>query len=191
VGQLGVAGHAGVGLVVARDRLIPRRAVAPEERLAGHTGALLALGVVGLLVAASNPFTLLFLLPALHAWLWLPQVEARSPWLRAGVFLAGLAGVALLLGSFAFRYRLGFHAPWYVGELFALGYAPFSLFLIGIGWLAGAGQLVAIAAGRYAPYPSARERPPRGPIRETVRRVVRAQQRRRKFVDERRRAVES
>ena len=32
------------GWLVARDRLLPRRAVTPEEELAGHTAALLALG---------------------------------------------------------------------------------------------------------------------------------------------------
>ena len=47
---------------VARDRLLPRRRVRPEEELAGHVAALLALGVVGLLVVATNPFALVFLL---------------------------------------------------------------------------------------------------------------------------------
>jgi len=32
--------------------------------------------------------------------------------------------------------------------------------------------LTAIAAGRYAPYPSAAERPPRGPIRNSIRAIV-------------------
>ncbi len=58
--------------------------VSPQEQLAGHTVALLALGVVALLVVATNPFALLFLLPALHAWLWLPQVRTAR--------LAGAAG---------------------------------------------------------------------------------------------------
>ena len=83
---------AGAGWLVARSRLLPRRPIRPEERLAGHSGALLALGVVGLLVAATNPFALIFVLPSLHAWLWLPQVQTRHPAVRAGVFLAGLSG---------------------------------------------------------------------------------------------------
>src|SRR5204863_271061 len=82
-GLLGLACLAGVGWLVTRDRLIPRRALAPEEELAGHTAALLALGVVGLLVAATNPFALLFVLPSLHAWLWLPQLRAAPVWARA------------------------------------------------------------------------------------------------------------
>jgi hypothetical protein len=44
--------------------------------------------------------------------------------------------------------------------------------VIAVGWLASAGQMAALAAGRYAPYPTAQERPPRGPVRETVRRTV-------------------
>jgi len=38
---------------------------------------------------------LLFVLPALHAWLWLPQVRSGKPPARALVLLLGLAGPAL------------------------------------------------------------------------------------------------
>jgi hypothetical protein len=82
------------------------------------------------------------------------------------------------------------HAPWYIAELFAVGYAPFSLFVIGLGWLAGAAQLVAVAGGRYAPYPSARERPPRGPVRELVRQVAQARRQRLRVLEEQRKALE-
>jgi peptidase M28-like protein len=163
---------AGAGWLVARSRLLPRRPIRPEERLAGHSGALLALGVVGLLVAATNPFALLFVLPSLHAWLWLPQVQARHPALRAGVFLAGFLGPAYLVWTFASHYGLGWDAPWYIVELFAVGYAPVTLLVIGVAWLAAAGQLAALAAGRYAPYPAPQERPRRGPVRELIRTLV-------------------
>jgi hypothetical protein len=85
----------------------------------------------------------------------------------------------LLVGSFAFRYGLGLDALWYIAELFALGYAPASAFVTGLCGLAGAAQLTALVAGRYAPYPDARERGPRGPLRELVRRIVLAQRARR------------
>ena len=59
------------------------------------------------------------------------------------------------------------------------GVAALAIILIAVGiassgggWLAGAAQLTAIALGRYAPYPSAAERPPRGPIRNTIRAAV-------------------
>jgi hypothetical protein len=179
---------AGAGWLVARSRLLPRRPIRPEERLAGHSGALLALGVVGLLVAATNPFALLFVLPSLHAWLWLPQVQARHPIVRAGLFLGGFLGPAYLVWSFASHYGLGWDAPWYVVKLFAVGYAPLTVLVIGIAWLAAAGQLAALAAGRYAPYPTREERPRRGPVRELIRTLV-ITPRRRSGMTEARRAV--
>ncbi|MGH2999402.1 MAG: hypothetical protein ACRDNM_08875, partial [Gaiellaceae bacterium] len=91
--------------------------------------------------------------------------------------LLGFAGPALLVWSFATRYGLGLDAPWYVAWLYSLRYAAAPGFLITLAWAAGAGQLVALSAGRYAPYPSEAERPPRGPIRETIRRVVLARRR--------------
>jgi hypothetical protein len=168
-----------LGWLVARDRIIPRRPITPEEVLAGHAAALLALGCVALLVVATNPFALVFILPSLHLWLWLPQVREAPRWVQALVLLAGFAGAALLLWSFGGRYGLGWDAPWYIAWLFALGYAPLAGLVITLGWLASAAQLTAIVSGRYAPYPPAAERPPRGPLREIVRRVVLAQRRRR------------
>ena len=47
--------------------------------------------VVALLVVATNPFALLFLLPSLHVWLWLPQVRRRPLWTRLAVLAAGFA----------------------------------------------------------------------------------------------------
>jgi hypothetical protein len=163
---------AALGWIVARDRLLPRRPVSDIEELAGHTAALLALGMVALLVVATNPFALIFVLPSLHAWLWLPQLRYRSPWLRFGVFALGFLGPALLVGSFAFRYGLGFDAVWYLAELTSLGYVGLPALVIGLVWLAAAGQLAALSAGRYAPYPSAKERPPLGPIRKLIRHLV-------------------
>jgi hypothetical protein len=160
------------GWFIVRERLLPRRPVGSEEELAGQTAALLALGVVALLTVATNPFALIFVLPSLHAWLWLPQVRYRPIWLRGAVLATGLAGPLLLIGSFAWRFELGTDAPWYVVQLAALGYVPIPSIAIGLAWLAAAGQLAAVNTGRYAPYPSARERPPRGPIRELVRRLL-------------------
>ena len=179
---------AGAGWLVARSRLLPRRPIRPEERLAGHSAALLALGVVGLLVAATNPFALIFVLPSLHAWLWLPQVQTRQPALRAGVLLIGFLGPAYLVWTFATHYGLGWDAPWYIVKLFAVGYAPLPLLVIGLAWLAAAGQLAALAANRYAPYPAPEERSRRGPLRELIRTLVFAP-RRRAAMSETRRAV--
>jgi hypothetical protein len=161
-----------LGWLVARARLVPRRPVSATEQLAGTTAALLALAVVALLVVATNPFALIFLLPSLHAWLWLPHATPRPIWTRVAVLVAGFLGPLLLFTSFAVRYGLGLDTPWYFGELAATGYVKLPALAIAVGWLAAAGQMTALTLGRYAPYPSARERPPRGPLRAAVRRTV-------------------
>jgi hypothetical protein len=167
---LAVAGV--LGWFLSRQRLVPRRTVSDVEQLAGHTAALLALGLLSLLVVVTNAYGLVFLLPALHAWLWLPQVRARKLWIRGLVLAAGFAGPALLLLTFATRYGLGLDAPWYLVTLVSLDYVspvPVALFLA---FAACAGQFAALATGRYAPYPDVAERGPRGPLREVVRRSV-------------------
>ncbi len=181
----------GLGWLVARARLVPQRQVSATEELAGTTAALLALAVVALLVVATNPFALVFLLPSLHAWLWLPHFRDRPLWARAAVLAGGFLGPLLLLGSLALRYDLGLDAPWYLAELTATGYVKLPALVIAVGWLASAGQMAALAAGRYAPYPSEEERPPRGPLRETVRRVVlTVRSSRKRSADTERRALE-
>ena len=160
----------GISWFVARERLLPRRRVRPEEELAGHVAALLSLGVVGLLVVATNPFALLFLLPSLHAWLWLPQVRARAlpgTARRPADRLRRTCSADLVVRR---QLRPRLRRSLVHRSLFSVGYAPIVLLVIGLGWLAGAGQLVALTAGRYAPYPSEAERGPRGPIRATIRR---------------------
>jgi hypothetical protein len=192
--QWPVIALAGLGFLLAlawlaaRERLLPRRAVSAEEQLAGHTAALLALSVLALVVVAINPFALLFLLPSLHAWLWLPQSRGR-PWLQVALLLAGLAGPGLLLWSLGARYGLGLDAPWYLAALLSVGYVQLPQLVVFLAWAAAGGQLVALAAGRYAPYPDVSERGPRGPVRETVRTVVLAARRGRRVVQERRRAA--
>ena len=167
------------GWLVARERLLPRRPVSAEEELAGHTAALLALGVVTLLIVATNPFALVFVLPSLHAWLWLPQLRESRVFARVGVLAIGLLGPLAVIWSFAVRYAIGWDTPWYLGELAAVGYVPAVSLLIGLAWAAGAAQLCALAVGRYAPYPAADERPRLGPLRRIVRATVLGVRRRR------------
>ncbi len=174
--------------LLARNRLAPRRPVTIEEELAGHTVALLALAVIALVVVAINPFALLFVVPSLHAWLWLPSSRGR-PWLQALLLVLGLAGPALLLWSLGSRFGLGLDAPWYLASLVSVGYVQLPPLAVALAWAAAGGQLVALAAGRYAPYPDERERGPRGPVRELIRTVVLAGRRRRRTTEARRRAA--
>jgi Peptidase family M28 len=176
----------GLGWVVARPRLVPIRPPDDGEELGGYLAALLGLAVVALVVAAVNPFALVFVLPSLHAWLWLPQLRDRPLGLRLALYAVGFAGPLLLVASFAVRYELGFDSLWYLAALVSVGYVALPLVLVGLAWAALATQVGALAAGRYRPYPPPEERPARGPIRQTIRRVVLASRRRRRLepVDE-------
>jgi hypothetical protein len=178
------------GWLVARQRLVPRRPIGTDEQLAGATVALLGLGIVSLLVLATNPFALIFFLPAMHAWLWLPQVQSSRAPTRAVLFLIGLVGPLLIILSLALRFGLGFDAPWYLLELVAVGYVHLPAVVITLCGAACAAQLAVVTAGRYAPYPPAGQRPERGPLRELVRRLVLAQRARRRRAQARRPAVE-
>jgi hypothetical protein len=163
---------AALGWLVARPRLAPARSISREEELGGHLAAMLVLAVVALVVAATNPYALLFVLPSLHAWLWLLQVSDRGRAAQVAVYALGFAGPLLLLGSFALRFELGLDAIWYLLALTAIGYVPVPLVLAFLAWGAAAGQAGAVALGRYAPYPDASERPARGPLREGVRQAI-------------------
>jgi hypothetical protein len=106
------------------------------------------------------------------------------------VLLVGFVGPAILLASLAGRYGLGLDAPWYLAELVAIRYVTIPAFLIVLAWVAVAAQLTALTVGRYAPYPSAAERPRFGPIRSTVRRVLILAVGRRRVPEEREHALE-
>ena len=167
-----------LGWLVARPQLVRRQEVTRSDELGGHLAAMLVLGLVALVVAAQNPYALIFVLPSLHAWLWLPHVADRLE-ARLLVYAAGFAGPLLLLGSFAFRFGLGLDAPWYLIALAAVGYIPLPLMLAFLAWGAAATQVGALAAGTYAPYPAREERPERGPLRESIRQLVLLTRRRR------------
>jgi hypothetical protein len=158
-----------LGWLVARRRLGATSPVRPEERLAGFAVALSVLGIVALALAFLQPYALVFVLPSLYAWLWLPLEGRALP--RAAVFSAGLVVpiVALiLLGS-----QLGLSVPevaLYVVGLITVGYVPLSSAVLGLVWAAAAAQVGALALGRYGPYAGGLEPPPAGPIRSSFRR---------------------
>jgi hypothetical protein len=95
------------------------------------------------------------------------------------VYALGFAGPALLLLSFALRYDMGLDAVWYLMALTAVGYVPAAMVLAFLAWGAAAGQVGALALGRYAPYPEASERT-RGPVREAARQTAAAWRRSRR-----------
>ena len=152
------------GWLIARTRLVPEGPVEPEDDVAGMAMALAALAVVAFVLIVTSPLALLFVLPSAHAWLWLVQARSGGPVLRTCLYVIGLAGPLLVVGSTALRFGLGLDAPWYLAELTALGHvSPFTLFLI-LTWTAVAAQVLAVITGRYAPYPAPADRPARGAV---------------------------
>ena len=163
---------AATGWLVARPRLTWKRDIDREEELAGFLAATLALAVVALIVAATNPFALLFVLPSAHAWLWLAQVPRSRLALRLALYALGFAGPAALVVSFALRFALAADAVWYLLLLGLIGYVATPLLVAALVWAAVAAQVGALAVGRYAPYPPPAARAPRGPIRNAIRYAV-------------------
>ena len=172
-------GVAALAWLVVRPRLTPSRSISRPEELGGHLAAMLVLAVVALVVAAVNPYSLLFVLPSLHAWLWLPQARDRGRGVQIAVYALGLVGPLLLLASFAVRFDMGLDAVWYVLALTAVGSVPVPLVVAFLAWGAAASQVGAVALKTYAPYPDVSERTP-GPFREAGRRAILAVRRSRR-----------
>jgi hypothetical protein len=126
-----------------------RRPADAEEELAGYAAALAALVLIGALTALVNPYALLFLLPSLYAWLWLPQ--SGSSWLRDALFGLRLAGPVLAVVSLAGRFELGPDVALYAATLVTTGYVPWLTAVLVLAWCAVAAETGTIAAGRYAP----------------------------------------
>jgi hypothetical protein len=98
-----------------------------------------------------NPYALIFVLPSLYAWLWLPQVGRGGDWRRDSLYGIGLVGPALALVAVGTQLELGLNTPLYVVSLMTLGFVPWPTVLALIAWAAVAAQLGALASGRYAP----------------------------------------
>jgi hypothetical protein len=153
-----------VGWLIARRRLTVGSVPAPDERLAGFISALGLLGIVAVGLAAIQPYSLVFVLPSLYAWLWLP-LDSRLGW-RASVYAIGLSGPIVGLALLARQLDLPIHdAALYIVGLLTVGYLPVVPALLGLMWAAAAAQLGALAFGRYTPYAGGAEPPPAGPIR--------------------------
>ena len=161
-----------LGWVFGRRRLISAAPPAAEERLAGYAVALAWLALVAVLVALTHPYGLVFVLPSLYAWLWIPVRE--TVWARAGLYALGLAGPVVGLVVVANELALSIpRAALYVLGLATSGYLPLFSVLLALAWAAAAAQVGALAIGRYASYAEGREPPPPGPVRKSIGRLGR------------------
>jgi hypothetical protein len=169
-GGLVLGGAFVLGWLVMRRQLVPVVPAAPDERLAGFVVALAVLGAVAVGLAVFQPYALVFVLPSLYAWLWLP-LEGRFT-ARVILLLVGLAGP--VFGLVVLGRELGLSVPdaaLYVVGLFTVGYLPLGSALLGLAWAAAATQIAALALGRYAPYAGGLARPPVGPLRRSLARL--------------------
>ena len=166
------------GWFIARRRLVPLRPPTDDEALAGYAAALGGLSVLAVVTAIVHPLGLLVVVPSLYAWLWLPT--SMRGWLRDCLYGVGFAGGVVVVVSIGARFGLGARTPLYLVQLVSVGYVPWTTVALVLAWIAIASQLGSVAAGRYGPYAGGAARPPRGAIRETVRRSVLAAQARRK-----------
>ena len=134
----------------ARARLIPRARARPEEDLAAYAVAFVALLAIAAWTALVSPYTLVFLLPSLYAWLALPQLRRGPGWLTDVTFGIGLTGPVLAVVVLAKQLDLGLRAPLYAASLLTTGVVPWGATLALAAWAAVASFVGAIAAGRYA-----------------------------------------
>lgn len=145
--------------LASRDRLLPRAKASSEQELAGYACALLVVAAVSLVVAWFNSYALLFLLPPLHAWIWMPQIRHYRPWASLALLSIGLLGPLFVYWELGARLNLGVSVVWYMGALAAVGYLKLPLLAIATILAAASAQLAALSVGRYAPYPAAEDRP--------------------------------
>ncbi len=147
-GLLAIAALSILGWMRAHTALRPSAPASDEEALAGYAVALVALGAVAVATALVSPYGLVFVLPSLYAWLWLPQATGL---VRDVLYGAGLAGPVLALVAIGTQLGLGLHAPLYVVSLMTLGFIPWTTVVVLIAFAAVAMQFGALAAGRYRP----------------------------------------
>ena len=140
----------------ARTRLVPRVRATPEEELAAYAVAFVALLIVCGITALVSPYGLVFVLPSLYAWLWLPQLRRASGWVTDVVFGIGFVGPALALVVLAEQLDLGVRAPLYAASLATTGVVPWPSTLAFAGW------------GAIAPSWPRSPRPLRGRSRSTA-----------------------
>jgi hypothetical protein len=162
-----------VGWLAGRRRLVPVTNPSPEERLAGYTVALTWLGVVAVVIGLTKPYALVFVLPSLYAWLWLPlRTQVRA---RASMYALGLTGPVAGLLVLAHELGLGpLDTALYFAGLATVGYVSLWSVLLMLAWASAAAQLATLAFGRYAPYAGGIEPPPPGIVRSYVTRLTRA-----------------
>ncbi len=111
-----------VGVYFYSRRFVGGGSAQDYSRDVDASGVALSLVLVGIALAVwlVNPFTALFLLPAVHLWILVPNVDV--PWkglLLPILAVAGLAGIIAILIYYATTFDLGLSVFHYFGLLYA------------------------------------------------------------------------
>ncbi len=146
-----VAGTAGFGWWRGRRALGSSAPATADETLAGYALSLIALGVVAVGTAVVSPYGLVFVVPSLYAWLWLPQIRPGRNWARDTLYGIGLSGPALAVVAVGTQLGLGLDAPLYLVSLVTLGFVPWTTTLLLVAWAAVATQIGSLVAGGTRP----------------------------------------
>jgi hypothetical protein len=143
------------GVAVWRFATRPRTAIVTTvsggERTSGLVAGLLGLAFASTLLVAFNPFALILVLPAAHAWLLLPTAARAGRRYMVLVYLVGFLGPALLLFEYATQFHLGLSTPRAMLAMTASGYLSPAIAVCLILTAASAAQVAALIAGRYGP----------------------------------------
>ena len=136
---------------VARPRLLLRGRPTGGDRTGGLATAMLGLGFASTLLVAINPFALVLVLPAAHAWLLLPGAARYGRRAMVLAWLAGWTCVVLLVVEYALRFHFGLSTPRALLSMTSSTYlSPAVAVCLSLAG-ASAAQLLAIIAGRYGP----------------------------------------
>ena len=147
----------------ARARRVPRLAAlagararassdSAEDELAAYTVAFVSLLLVAAGTALVSPYSLVFVLPSLYTWLWLPQLGRTPDWVTDVLFGAGLVGPVLALVVLAEQLDLGDAHRSTPPRSITTGVIPWGATLALTVWAAIAGLVGAVASGNYAPH---------------------------------------
>ena len=151
----GLAITAGLALLywrfVTRPRLAPVRPVSGGERTAGLAAGLVGMMGAALLLAATNPFALIIVLPAAHAWLWLAPAARAGRRAMGLVWLVGLVGPVLVVAELWIGQGLGAQALRALVAMTASGYLSPAVSVCLALFAAAGCQLATLVLGRYAP----------------------------------------
>jgi hypothetical protein len=129
----------------------PPSTVSGADRTAGLAAGLLGMSFASALLAATNPFALILVLPAVHLWLLLPTAARLGRRFMVALFMLGLLGPVLLTFEYATRFHLGISTPRAMLAMVASGYlSPVIAACLTLA-AASSAQLAALIAGRYGP----------------------------------------